>query len=284
MYYLGFDIGGSSTKAVLVKEKQILKSLVEDTPDNLDGLFKLARKMRDELVEGIIPDEIGGAGFAVAGVLDLGREKVLNSPNISYLNNQPLKKLAEEKLNWPIKLEHDTHCFLLAEKEIGSAQGFKNVFYLTLGTGIGGAFMVEGTVVFGAHGAAGELGHIIIDNSSGLEYEDMAADKFLKKSLGLGSMKARTLVESGNQKAIEVLKQMSNNLGIGVANIINILDPEAIIISGGISWAQDFLLVGINQAVEKFVNSPEAKKTKILFSELDRFGGALGAALMVEND
>ncbi len=283
MYYIGFDIGGSSTKAVLVKDKQILKSLVEDTPENLGGLLELARKMKDELVEGVAADQIGGVGFAVTGVLDLKREKVLNSPNISYLNNQPLKKLVEEKLNCPVKLEHDVHCFLLAEKEIGLAQGLKNVFYLTLGTGIGGAFMIGGKIITGSRGAAGEIGHTIIDISAGLELEDLAANKFFEKRLGVGSMEVRRLIESGDQRATGIVEEMSRNLGVGIANIINIFDPEAIIISGGISWAKDFFSVGIEMAVNKFVVSPEGKATQVLFSELDRFGGALGAAMMVGN-
>ncbi|MBI4837452.1 MAG: ROK family protein [Candidatus Portnoybacteria bacterium] len=283
MYYLGFDIGGSSTKAALVKDKQILKSLIEDTPDSLGGLFKLIIKMKDELAEGIAVGEVSVVGFAVAGVLDLRREKMLNSPNIGYLNDQPLKKLLEEKLNCSVKLEHDAHCFLLAEKEIGSARGLKNVFYLTLGTGIGGAFMVDGKIISGSHGAAGEIGHMIMDISGELELEDLAANKFFKKQLGVGSMEVRRLIESGDQKAFMVVEEMSRNLGVGIANIINIFDPEAIIIGGGINWAKDFFSVGIETAVNKFVVSPEARRTQILFSELDRFGGALGAALMVEN-
>jgi glucokinase len=288
MHYLGFDIGGSSIKAVLIKEKrmvrrvhhEVIESLAEDTPNNLDELLGLVEKMKNGLTEGIAAGEIGGVGFAVAGVLDLGRERVLNSPNIGYLNGQPFKKLLEEKLNWPVKLEHDAHCFLLAEKEVGLAQGLKNVFYLTLGTGIGGAFMIDGEIIIGSRGAAGEIGHTIIDIDDGLELEDLAANKFLKKRLDVGSMEVRRLVESGDQKAIGVVEEMSRNLGVGIANVINIFDPEAIIIGGGINWAKDFLSVGIKMAVNKFVVSPEGKTTRILFSELDRFGGALGAAML----
>lgn len=286
MYYIGFDIGGSSVKAVLVEDKKIIKSIIEDLPDNLEGLFGLLKKIFDELKEGagLSASQAGAlrVGVSLAGAIDAKREVMLNSPNITYLNSQPIKKLIADKLGCEVKIEHDVHCFLLAEKEVGLAKDLKDAFYLTLGTGIGGAFMIGGEVILGAHGAAGEVGHMIIDAAGGLELEDLAADKFLQKSLGVKSLKAREMVEAGDQKAIEVVKQMSSNLGVGVANIINIFDPEAIVLSGGIIWAKDFLLAGVADGVEKFVCSPEAKKTPILFSELDRFGGALGAALLFE--
>lgn len=283
MHYIGFDIGGSSVKAALVKNKQILKSLVEDTSDNLSELLELIKRMRDNLIDGVAIDEIGDLGLAVAGILDLRREKVLKSPNISYLDGQLSKKILEEKLNCRVKLENDVRCFLLAEKEVGLAQNLKNVFYLTLGTGIGGAFMIDGKIINGSRGAAGEVGHTILDIGAGLELEDVAANKFFKKQLGIGSMEVRRLIEVGDQNAKRVVEEMSRNLGAGIANIINIFDPEAIIIGGGISWAKDFFLVGIEMAVNEFVVSPEGKRTQILFSELDRFGGALGAALMIKN-
>jgi glucokinase len=280
MYYIGFDIGGSSVKAALVKDKQIMKSLVEDTSKDLDGLLELIGKMKGGLVEGIAAGEMGGTGFAVAGILDARRERVLKSPNVVYLDDQPLKEMLEEKLGCKVRLENDVRCFLLAEKEVGLAQNLKDVFYLTLGTGIGGAFMIDGKIINGSWGAAGEVGHIILDIGAGLEFEDLAANKFIRKHLGIGSMEARRLIEAGDKRATEVIEEMSHNLGVGIANIINIFDPEAIIIGGGLTWAKDFLTVGIEMAVNKFVVSPEGKNTQILFSQLDRFGGALGAALI----
>jgi len=284
MYYLGFDVGGSKIKAVLVKNKQIIRSKIEDSANNLEGLFDVIVKIKDELTVDIDKAEIGGIGFGLAGTLDVKREIMLNSPNIKYLNNQPIKKLLEEKLKtYPVKLEHDVHCFLLAEKESGLAKNLKNVFYLTLGTGIGGAWMVDGQMVFGAHGSAGEAGHTIIDLNQGLDWEELAANKFIIKSLGVGSIEAERRARAGNQKAIEVFNQIGKNLGVGVANIINIFDPEAIILNGGIADAKEFILSGIEEGIKKFVISPAARKTKILFSALGLYAGSLGATLLYDN-
>jgi len=113
--------------------------------------------------------------------------------------------------------------------------------------------------------------------------EKLASNKFLISLLGPGSKEAGQLALAGDVKAREAVDQLGRNLGVGIANIINIFDPEAIIINGGISEARELILPGIKEGVAKFVASPAAKETKILFSQLGRFGGALGAALMFES-
>jgi len=158
-----------------------------------------------------------------------------------------------------------------------------DVFYLTLGSGVGGAWMVDGKISIGAHGTAGEIAHTIINIDQSIELEAMASNKFIVSLLGIGSVEVGKSAMAGDKKAQEAIGQLGRNLGVGVANIINIFDPEAIIINGGISEAQELILPGIKENIAKFVSSPAARETKILFSQLGRFGGALGAALMFEN-
>lgn len=281
--YIGFDIGASSIKAVLAKDRRIIKSSVRDLPGDLENLLLALIKMHTELIAGLGHEEIGGIGFGIAGIMDPEREMILRAPNIKYLDGQPIKKLLEGRFRGHrLKIEHDSHCFLFAEKEAGLAQNLKNVFYLTLGSGIGGAFMVNGRIITGAHGAAGEVGHMILEAEKQLDWEELGANKFFKKNLGLGSLEAEQKWRNGDKKAEEVFSRLGKNLGIGIANIINIFDPEAIIISGGISAAAGLIWPGIKEGVDEFVVSPAAKKTQILISQLGRFGGALGAAISSE--
>jgi glucokinase len=283
MYYLGFDIGGSNIKAVLVNDKKILKSIMEKTPANLDGLLLLLEAMKNDLGGEVPAGKIGGVGFSLAGALDVKREMMLNSPNIQYLNGRSLKKLLQERMApWLIIIEHDVHCFLQAEKEVGLARELKNVFYLTVGTGVGGAFMINREIFIGSHGASGEAGHMIIEQSTAQSLELLMANKFVKKLLGVAGDQAEKLVRQGDQKAKDLFAQRGRNLGVGIANIINVFDPDAVIIGGGIVSAQEFIVAGIYEAIEKYVISSEAKKTKIFFSQLGQFGGALGASLLFE--
>lgn len=281
MYYLGFDIGGSSVKAVLVKNKEIVKSVLSDLPDNLSGLLSLIGQMKDELTADVASERIGGIGFAVAGAIDKEQERILKAPNISYLDGQPLKRIFEEKFTpCAVKMDNDARCFLLAEKKTGAAKNLENIFYLILGTGIGGAWTLDGKIIRGAHGAAGEAGHTIIDIASGNDFEALASNKFIKKESGVESSALYQKARSGDKNARDIFTKLGRNLGVGIANVINIIDPEAIIISGGVAQAQESILPGIKESVEKFVISPAAKQTPILFSALGRFGGALGAALL----
>ncbi|MDD2753571.1 MAG: ROK family protein [Candidatus Portnoybacteria bacterium] len=283
MYYIGFDIGASSIKAVLARDRQIIKSGVRDLPGDLENLLLALIKMHTELIAGLGHEEIGGVGFGLAGAMDLERKIMLNSPNIKYLNGQPVKELLEGRFRGHrLKIEHDAHCFLLAEKEAGLAKNMKNVFYLTLGSGIGGAFMINGQIVAGSHGAAGEAGHMIMDMEKYTGWEELGANKFIKNILGVGSAEAEQRRRGGDKKAEAAFTHLGKNLGVGIANIINIFDPEAIIINGGISATAGMLWPGIEEGVDKFVVSPAAKKTQILLSELGQFGGALGAAILVE--
>ena len=281
MYYIGFDIGASSVKAALIKNKEIIKTGLQPLPPDLDGLLEMFGVIFKELTAGVT--EIGGLGFGFAGMLDKQREVMSVSPNIGYLNGQPLRELLAEKFKpYPVKIEHDAHCFLLAEKIVGLAKDLADVFYLTLGSGVGGAWMTGGKMFIGAHGTAGEVAHTIINIDQLAELESLASNKFIISRLGVGSIEAGKLALAGDAKAQEVIIRLGQNLGVGIANIINIFDPEAIIINGGISEAQELILPGVKEGISKFVASPAAKETKILFSQLGRFGGALGAALMFE--
>lgn len=284
MFYVGFDIGASSIKAALVKDREVKKTRVQDLPASLESLLLALIKIYTDLIAGLSHEELGGVGFAVAGVFDPARRIMLNSPNIKYLNGQPLRDLLEGRFRGHrLKLEHDAHCFLLAEKKVGLAQDLKNVFYLTLGSGIGGAMLLDGRLFYGAHGAAGEAAHMIVDITGGLEWEDLGANKFIRKNLGVGSLEAEQLWRQGDKKTQAVLEELGRNLGVGLANIINLFDPEAIILSGGLSPLSGALWPGIKENVAKFaVSAAAAKETRILFSSLGRFGGALGAALLFD--
>jgi glucokinase len=282
MSYLGFDIGGSSIKAVLVQDKKIVKSKIENLPDSLEKLLSLLAGLKQELTVGI-ENEIKGAGFGLAGILDAARQTMLKSPNISYLDGQPVQQLFADLFKpYPVKIEHDVHCFLLAEKAFGLAKNMTNVFFVTLGSGIGGAWLFNGQLYRGFHGSAGEIGHTIVDNQNNLTLEELASNKMIKKILGQDSMAAVKAAQGGDQAAQEAFKQLGFNLGIGLANLINVLDPDAIILGGGVVEAKYFILEAVNEAIERYVVSPAAKKIDIFYSGLGREGGALGAILLFE--
>lgn len=252
-------------------------------PKSFNQLIKVIIEIKNDFSAFIKPNKIEGIGFSVAGSLDKERRKVLNSYNIPYLNGKLFLQIFKRKFSsYPVAIEHDVHCFLLAESKIGVAKKYTNVFYLTLGTGIGGAFTIDGKIITGSHGAAGEIGHSIVDFEKSVRWEDVAASKYIKSQLGIFFSEAKEKASRGDKRVLQAFMELGENLGVGIANIINIFDPEVIIINGGLASAKELISPGIKKGIEKYVISPEARKTKIIWSKLGRFGGALGAALMFE--
>jgi len=279
--YLGFDIGGSSIKAALVQKGKIIGTRYERLPKSFNQLVRVISDIKNDFTAPLGKGEIKGVGFSIAGSLDKKRTRVLNSYNIPYLNKKSFLKIFEREFSpCRVAIEHDVHCFLLAESRVGVAKKYKNLFYLALGTGIGGAFMIDRKIIMGSHGSAGEVGHTIVHLAKEIKWEDVAANKLIRRSLRVRFSEAKNKALSGNNKAIKAFAVMSRNLGIGIANIVNSFDPEAIIIGGGLASAKSLILPGIKKGIERHVVSPEARKTKIIFSKLGRFGGALGAALL----
>jgi glucokinase len=280
--YIGFDIGGSSIKAALVQKNKIVGTRYERLPKKFADLVKVVTEIKKDFTNNKAI-KINGVGFSVAGALDKAREKVLTSYNIPYLNNKELLKIFQRSLRpFPVRMERDAFCFLIAEAKVGMGKRYKDIYYLTLGTGIGGAYMRERKLVIGHHGAAGEVGHTIVNFEKKVHWEDLAANRFIKSHLNTYFSEAKQRALAGNPKAKKVFAELGDNIGLGIANIINNFDPEVVIISGGLAAAKKLILPGIKKAVKEYVISPEARRTKILWSKLGRFGGALGAALLFE--
>lgn len=280
--YIGFDIGGSSIKAALVQRNKIVGTRYERLPKNFKDLVKTLVVVKNDLTLNKTI-KIKGIGFSVAGAMDKKREKMLMSPNIQYLSGKNLLEVFRQSFPaHPVKIERDSICFLIAESKVGQGRRYKDIFYVTLGTGIGGALMINGNVIIGCHGSAGEIGHTIVDLAGETHWEDTAANKFIQEEMGIRFSEAKQKALAGDKKAIKVFNELGRNIGLGIANIINSFDPEAVIISGGLSAGKQFYKPFIKAAVEKNVISQEARKTKVLWSKLGRFGGALGAALLFE--
>ena len=155
-----------------------------------------------------------GIGCGIAGALDLEKGIILNAVNLRFLNKLNIKNWLAKKFNCDVKIDNDARCFLRGEYLFGAGRGYKNIIGITLGTGIGGAIIIGGKMVYGANGSAGELGHMVIDRGKDLESLTVKQARKLKFSK-------------------IAVKEFEKNLRIGFSNIVNILDPEIIIIGGG---------------------------------------------------
>lgn len=252
-YIIGIDIGGSKIKAIIFNDGKVLKSAKILTPKKSRKKFL---KELEALVRKLILDlgdkKILGIGCGVAGALDLEKGIVLGATNIKILNNFNIKNWLEKKFSCEVKIDNDARCFIRAEYVFGAGRGCKNLVGVTLGTGVGGGIIINGKMFYGGNGSAGELGHMLINS---------------EKDWGFLLLKQK--------------KNREKNLGIGFANIVNILDPEIIIIGGGASGAFKSLLSEAKKIMNKFIISPKSRKNvKIIIGKLGENAGAVGAAAL----
>ena len=236
--------------------------------------------------------KISGVGIGIPAQLNLERKLILNSPNLAYLNDCPLTQVVKGFLprKTPVAMDNDANCFALAEACLGAGQAVKVVCGITLGSGIGAGIILNRRIHHGAHGSGGEVGHMSIKfdghkcscGNSGC-FEEYASEKFFKRK-NISSKEMETKAKAGDKKALQLFSDYSRYLGVGLANIVNILDPEIIVLGGGISKANRFFMKSAQEECVRRVISPLAKKyVRIRKAKLGEFSGAVGAALLLTN-
>jgi glucokinase len=291
---LGVDIGGSKITFVLQKggKFNFLKKL--PTPHNRKGLIKLLKENVGQAQKEITLRKVG---VSVAGALDKKGEKVLFSPNLRCLNNFSLRKTLEQELKVKVLMENDANCFALSEAVIGAGKNKKSVFGITLGTGVGGGMVIikneklkmkNYEIYKGMFGGAGEIGHTVI-NFNGPQctcgnygcLEEYASERFFERKTGTSPVVLFEKAERGEKKAKDIFKEYGKYLGIGIANAVNLLEPEVVVLGGGIANAHKYFLKTAIKQAKKNIFSPTAKKDlNIKVSKLGDNSAAIGAALL----
>lgn len=265
---IAVDLGGTFLRVGIVKNNKITKYIKKSTPRNKDKLIK-------ELflsIESLINKNIKGIGVASPGPLENGI--IRNPPNLP-LKNFNLKEVLQKKFKKKVEIENDASCVALAEAKFGCQK--KNFLVLTLGTGIGGGIIIDGKLYKG-EGYAGELGHIILNNER--DFEDLWKDRRrLSKKYFSKILLIKDLLKIKDKRARKILNETSNYLGQGIASLINIFDPEVIILSGGIRETGDKFLNMIKKQINKYTILP--KKTFIRWTKL-KHPGILGASLLIK--
>lgn len=224
--------------------------------------------------------KIKGVGLGIAGVLDSSARKVLNSPNLTIVNNMNIAERAEELIGLPVTMDNDVNCFVRAEALMGAGQKYNNIYGIIVGTGIGGGWWINNDVYRGARGGGGEPGEMIINFE-----EEIGLEEAYHKLTQNNPAKLAQEAYQGDVLAEKIFAEVGNILGIAFANIVNIIDPEVIIIGGGIMESSDLFLSKVKKAMREHIESSEVrKKIKILKSKIGQQAGAIGAALLVSRN
>ena len=307
-YVVGIDIGGTNIVAGTVAEdgSELLGLVSQPTfPEQgadavLGRIVKLARDSMKESGK-----TISGLGIGAPGPLDTKRGIVLLTPNLGW-TNFPLRDRLQAELKLPATLDNDANCAVFGEWWRGAARGARHVVGLTVGTGIGGGIVLDGAIYHGASDIAGEIGHMSIDSTGrrckcgnygcleayasgpniaarAVEGIEAGADTALPKYVDgdLERITAQVVYEAahdGDEYALEVVRDTAKFLGAGVANVINIFNPEVVVICGGVTLAGDRLFVPLRSEVKRRAFKPAVEVCRIVPGELTGTAGVYGAA------
>lgn len=311
---IGIDVGGTNVKIALVDSKgKIIYS--NSIPTRAEMGYEYTINNMKEAISELIketksdPKNIESIGFGFPGQIDYQKGIVRLAPNIPGWVNVPIAEIMEKEFGIPTRVDNDVRCAALGELNYGAGQGCDNLICITVGTGIGSGLVINGKLVRGASNAAGEIGHIKLDMNGGplcgcgdrgcLEAFASGpsivalAEEYIK---GGKSTKYRELAnpditpyivseaaKQGDPVAKRIFTIVGEYIGIGLASVVNLLNPEKIIIGGGVAAAGDLLLTPIKESLIKRAMPIAGSAVEIVPAQLGNSAGVIGASLLINS-
>lgn len=305
-YVIGIDLGGTNLKAGLVdKGGKITHRLSIKTNYNADpqAISNQIFELIDEIIKEahVKKSDIIGVGLGSPGLIDKKGETIIFSPNLPRWRNIPIKLLVTERFSMPCVLENDANAAAWGEKWVGAGKDVSSLVMLTLGTGIGGGIVIGNKLWRGANNVAAEIGHMIIQmdgpkcscgNNGCIEaYASATAmvrrfKELLKSGVSSSLKDSREITAKiindaafqGDKASLDVIEETGRYLGIALVNIMHILNPEMIVLTGGMIGSGELLMNPIRQVTKQKAFEASYKDTKIVFSQLGNDAGIIGAA------
>ena len=310
---IGVDVGGTNVKIALVSDKgKIIYSNSIPTRAEMGyehTINSMKDAIRDLLKETKMkPTDIEGVGFGFPGQIDCKKGVVRLAPNIPGWVNIPIASIIEKEFGIPARVDNDVRTATLGELNYGAGVGCENLVCITVGTGIGSGLVLNGKLVRGANNAAGEIGHIKLNMQGGplcgcgdrgcLEAYASGpsivalAEEYIR---GGKSTKYRELAnpditpyivavaaKEGDPVARQIFKIMGEYIGMGLVSVVNLLNPEKIIIGGGVADAGDILFDPIKETIAKRAMTIQ-REVEIVPAQLGNTAGVIGASLLIKS-
>jgi len=288
--YIGVDVGGTKVAVAVLEDGTVTEH--DRQPTELDSNEALVEQLATMIAAAGPADAVG---IGVPSIVDFATGTARSSVNIP-LAGVPLRHLLTERLDTPVYVDNDATVAALAEAfGDDNVADVRHLVMFTVGTGVGGGIVINGRIFRGATGAAGEVGHQLVaaDLADGAppatpfpqlgSLEQVASGRALDAIGRARSLPDHTVVDAareGNLAAIDALRVLGERLGVGIANAINVFDPDVVAIGGGISAAGDLLLEPAKAAAARFVVPGSGTSTEIRLSRYGPDAGMRGAALL----
>ncbi len=311
--YLGIDLGGTKIAAGVVSVGGEVRGFARAATPAREGVEVVVRAMAGVAREaargaGVSVKRLAGGGVGAPGPIDSVAGLVVSSPNLPGWRDVALGRLLGRSLGLKLSLENDANLAGLAEYRFGAGRGCSPLYYLTVSTGIGGALLLDGKLVVGARGAAGEVGHLVLvpdgplcgcGNRGCLEalasgtavarrareavrrsVVSMLTERFAARPSRITAAVVADFARQGDPEAQRILAEAMEHLGRGVAGVVNLLNPERIVIGGGLSSLGPLLFDPVRRAVARYANDLASESVSVVEAELGSRSGLLGAAAL----
>lgn len=290
-YFIGIDIGGTNLRAAIISKEGEVIDTFKTANEVMSGAEYNLNKLVDCIKNQWKEYKFEKVGVGAPGPLDLKEGKILNPPNLKGWENFNIKEYLSKKLNLTVKVNNDANVAGLAEAVVGSAKEAESVFYITISTGVGGGLILDKKIINGAHSQAAEIYNMIINedeyvqpglNKSSLEGQcsgvNIARIASIRKNKQLSTKEVFDLYKSNDEQIISIIEKWIDNISIGIANIIAVVDPEVIILGGAVPINNSFLIPKITEAVKDKV--ADASMVDIRAAEIGDNAGLIGAAML----
>ena len=299
-YIIGIDLGGTNLKSALLDFKyKILRKEVFNTQDFIKK-ERLIQAIVDSIhrilkYKNLNKRQVLGIGLGLPGPIDVKRGLVHFFPNIAGWKEVNLKNILEKRLGLPVSLDNDANLMSLAEFRMGAAKGLRNVVCLTLGTGVGGGIIIEGRLYRGSTYSAGEIGHVPINeegpqcNCRGIACLETyignnriiaQAKKIFPQKISLE--KLSQLAKQKDGKALKIWSDVGGHLGVALVGVVNLLNPDAIVIGGGVANAGKVLFDRVKEMISRQAMPVQARQVKVFKAKLGNDAGLIGAGILVK--
>lgn len=305
-YVIGIDLGGTNLKAGVVDaDGKILHRLSIKTNSHADSqtISNQILSLIAEIIQcaRVKESDMIGVGLGSPGLVDKKGETILFSPNLPRWRNIPIKRIVAERFSKPCVLENDANAAAWGEKWVGAGKDVSSLVMLTLGTGIGGGIVIDNKLWRGANNVAAEIGHMVIQmdgpqcncgnrgcvevyaSATGMvrrfrELLRSGISSALKISDEITAKMINDAAIQGDRASLNIIEETGRYLGIALINIMHVLNPEMIVLAGGMIGSGELLMNPIRQVTQQRAFEASYKDTKIVFSQLGNDAGIIGAA------
>lgn len=295
---MGFDIGGSTLKYGLIdSDHNIIRDGIEETPEKIEGLVQLLGILWNRM--SLLGQNIQAAGFGFPGIYSQQEQRIKQSPNYPSIEEYDLRTMLAQVVAVPFWIDNEANLAAFGEHKLGKGKDASSLVLLTIGSGIGTGIILNGEIWRGTCGYAGELGHTPVNpsgkickcgNPGCLETEVsasqiVAAYREMKQTTGnLSAKDIHSQAAAGDEVALRVFTQTGRFLGMGIATLINLLNPDTILVGGGVMEAGDFILPSAIKEAHRRSYRPAFDCCTIERAGLGNQAGFIGAALWAEHN